>query len=147
MGLRVAKPCLNMQHWLVIRTRSRWEKKVAQLLTGKGVETYCPLVKKRRQWSDRVKTIELPLLESYLFVRIREEERMVVRLTEGVVNFVYANGRIVTIKENLIQLIRQFQQDHLEVSVMKTETQGEISNTTDSLPTAEMAAIRLTIEP
>jgi transcription antitermination factor NusG len=118
-----------MQRWLIIRTRVRWEKKVARLLIGKGIETYCPLIRKPRQWSDRIKTIELPLLKSHLFVRISEEQRTAVRLTEGVVNFVYENGKIVIIKEKLIQQIKEFHQNHEEVSVIKTEGQAKISPT------------------
>jgi transcription antitermination factor NusG len=101
-----------MQQWLVIRTRPRWEKKVAKRLLDKGVETFCPVIKERRQWSDRMKTIENPLLKTYLFVRIGEEQRTAVRLTEGVVNFIYKNGKALVVKEKLIQHIRQFQEEH-----------------------------------
>ncbi len=114
-----------MQNWFVIRTRSRWEKKVCQLLTEKGIETFCPLVKQRRQWSDRVKTIELPLFKSYLFVRISEEHRTCVRVTEGVLNFVYKGGKPVVVKEKLILHIRQFQQMHLQVTAINTGQQNE----------------------
>lgn len=112
-----------MQNWLVIRTRPRWEKKVAKRLLEQGVEIFCPLVKEQRQWSDRVKTIETPLLKSCFFVRIGEEQRTVVRLTEGVINFVYKSGKLVVIKEKLMQHIRQFQLEHSQI--MAIEDSGE----------------------
>ncbi|RYZ19047.1 MAG: antitermination protein NusG, partial [Chitinophagaceae bacterium] len=31
--------------WYAIYTKPRWEKKVAELLTRKGIENYCPLNK------------------------------------------------------------------------------------------------------
>ena len=79
--------------WFAIYTRPRWEKKVNHLLLQKGIESYCPLNKVRRKWSDRIKTIEEPLFKSYVFVRIADEERTPVRMTNGVVNFVYWNGK------------------------------------------------------
>jgi transcription antitermination factor NusG len=108
-----------MQQWLVIRTRPRWEKKVAKRLLDKGVETFCPVIKERRQWSDRMKIIESPLLKTYLFVRIADEERTPVRLTEGVVNFVYRNGKPLVVKEKLVQHIRQFQEAHPAVVALE----------------------------
>lgn len=114
-----------MRNWLVIKTRPRWEKKVAKLLTDKGVEVCCPLVKQQRQWSDRVKTLDLPLLPSLLFVRIAGEQRTEVRLTEGVVNFVYNNGKPVVLKEKLLQQIQQFQQEHHQVAAVKAENPGK----------------------
>jgi transcription antitermination factor NusG len=55
--------------WYAVYTRPRWEKKVAALLLHKGIESYCPLNKVRRRWSDRTKTIEEPLFKSYVFVK------------------------------------------------------------------------------
>ena len=77
--------------WFAIYTRPRWEKKVNLLLQEQGVESYCPLNKVRRKWSDRVKTIEEPLFKSYVFVKVSDEEKTTVRMTAGVMNFVYWN--------------------------------------------------------
>jgi len=96
------------QKWYAIYTRPRWEKKVNGLLVQKGIEVYCPLNKVRRRWSDRIKTIEEPLFKSYVFVRISDEERTGVRMTNGVVNFVYWNGKPALIKEKEIQTIKLF---------------------------------------
>jgi transcription antitermination factor NusG len=94
--------------WYAIYTRPRWEKKVNQLLLQKGVESYCPLNKVRRKWSDRIKMIEEPLFKSYVFVKIEEEARTGVRMTDGVVNFVYWNGKPAVIREKEIQTIKRF---------------------------------------
>jgi len=69
--------------WLAIYSRPRWEKKVSQLLTEKGLESYCPVNKVRRKWSDRVKIVEEPLFKSYVFVRVKDEDRTAVRMTTG----------------------------------------------------------------
>jgi len=106
-----------MAKWFVIYTKPRWEKKVNQLLTDKGVECYCPLNKVKRKWSDRTKTVEEPLFKSYVFVKVTEEERTKVRLTNGVVNFVYWNGKPAVVREKEIQAIKLFLDEHENVQV------------------------------
>jgi transcription antitermination factor NusG len=110
-----------MSKWLAIYTKPRWEKKVHRLLTDKGVESYCPLNKVKRKWSDRVKTIEEPLFKSYVFVKVTDDDRTKVRLTNGVVNFVYWNGKPAVIREKEIQLIKRFLDDHENVMVRPME--------------------------
>jgi transcription antitermination factor NusG len=111
--------------WFAIYTRPRWEKKVNGLLLQKGIESYCPLNKVRRKWSDRIKTIEEPLFKSYVFVKIAEDDRSKVRMTNGVVNFVYWNGKPAVIKEKEIQTIRRFLDEYENVEVMKMDFEPE----------------------
>ena len=110
---------LNMPNpkWLAIYTRPRWEKKVNKLLNEKGVESYCPLNKIRRRWSDRIKTVEEPLFKSYVFVKVNEDERTNVRMTNGVINFVYWNGKPAVIKEKEIIAIKRFLDEYENVEV------------------------------
>src|ERR1700694_1722089 len=107
--------------WYALYTRPRWEKKVNSLLTEKGIESYCPLNRVRRKWSDRIKTIEEPLFKSYVFVRIGEDNRSNVRMTQGVVNFVYWDGKPAVIKDKEIQTIKRFLDESENVSVVKIE--------------------------
>ncbi len=107
--------------WYAIYTRPRWEKKVNGLLLQKGIESYCPLNKVRRKWSDRIKTIEEPLFKSYVFVKIDDVDRSSVRMTNGVVNFVYWNGKPALIKEKEIQTIRLFMNEYEHVEVVKMD--------------------------
>jgi transcription antitermination factor NusG len=111
--------------WYAIYTRPRWEKKVNALLTEKGIESYCPLNKVRRRWSDRIKIIEEPLFKSYVFVKIPEVERSNVRMTLGVVNFVYWDGKPAIIKEKEIQVIRRFLNEYEDVILQKIELHPE----------------------
>jgi transcription antitermination factor NusG len=107
--------------WYAIYTRPRWEKKVNSLLSEKGIESYCPLNKVRRKWSDRIKTVEEPLFKSYVFVKIDEADRSNVRMTTGVVNFVYWNGKPAVIREKEIQTIKRFLNEYEQVEVVKMD--------------------------
>jgi transcription antitermination factor NusG len=124
----VAKPWKNLQvttKWYAIYTRPRWEKKVNGLLSAKGIESYCPLNKVRRKWSDRIKTIEEPLFKSYVFVKIDEDARTNVRMTDGVINFVYWDGKPALIKEREIQTIKRFLDEHENVELVKMEFKAD----------------------
>lgn len=121
--------------WLAVYTRPRWEKKVNQLLQEKGTESYCPLNKIKRKWSDRVKVIEEPLFKSYVFVKISDEERTQVRMTTGVVNFVYWNGKPAVIKEKEIATIRRFldEYENVEAEPMDIKINERVKITTGPL--------------
>lgn len=86
-----------------------------QLLTEKGLESYCPLNKVRRKWSDRVKIVEEPLFKSYVFVKVSDEDRSKVRMTNGAINFVYWDGKPAVIKEKEITAIRRFLDEYENV--------------------------------
>lgn len=109
--------CILAKKWLAVYTRPRWEKKVNQLLTTMGFESYCPLNRVRRKWSDRIKLVEEPLFKSYVFVKVAEEERAEIRLTTGVVNFLYWNGKPAVVKEREINAIKRFLNEHENVEV------------------------------
>ncbi|MEN9548803.1 MAG: hypothetical protein RIR12_1394 [Bacteroidota bacterium] len=105
----------SSKKWLAVYTRPRWEKKVNLLLTEKGIESYCPLNRVRRKWSDRVKVVEEPLFKSYVFVKVTEEEKANVRLTNGAINFVYWDGKPAIIKEKEIVTIKRFLDEYENV--------------------------------
>ena len=107
--------------WFALYTKPRWEKKVNSLLNDKGVECYCPLNRVKRKWTDRIKTIEEPLFKSYVFVKVDDSERTKVRLTNGVINFVYWNGKPALVKEKEIQTIKRFLDEHEAVQVRPME--------------------------
>ena len=123
------------QKWLAVYTRPRWEKKVNTLLKEKGIESYCPLNKVRRKWSDRMKTIEEPLFKSYVFVKVTDEERTAVRMTNGIINFVYWQGKPAVIREKEINAIRRFlnEYENVEVQPMQLEIQQRVKILTGPL--------------
>ncbi|MET3114431.1 transcriptional antiterminator RfaH [Pedobacter sp. CG_S7] len=111
----------NVRKWYVIYTRSRWEKKVDQLLQIQGINSYCPLRKVQSKWADRIKNIELPLFSSYVFVHISPKEELKVRLTLGVMNFVYYMGKLAQIRPSVIDSIKEFLQIYPEAEVMSLQ--------------------------
>ena len=77
--------------WYVLYTAPRAEKQVRDRIDALGVECWLPLHRAPRVWSDRVKIVELPLFNSYLFVRI-----------------VYYNGKPAVVRQKEIDAIQDF---------------------------------------
>ncbi len=94
--------------WFAVYTRSRFEKKLFSLLAEKGINCYLPLKTERRQWSDRVKKIEEPLLKSYLFVKVSNKEYFNVLNTPGAVCYVSFQGEPAPIPEKQIDDLKVF---------------------------------------
>ena len=107
----------TIKKWFAVYTKPRWEKKVHALLQEMGTESYCPLNKVHRKWSDRIKIVEEPLFKSYVFVRVCEEEKTQVRMVNGVVNFVYWQGKPAVVKDKEIVGIRKFMNEYEDVGV------------------------------
>lgn len=106
--------------WYAIYTRPRWEKKVAEILTDKKIENYCPLNKVVRQWSDRKKVVFEPLFTTYVFVKTTEKMYTEIRKITGVINFVYWLNKPAVIREEEINSIKDFLSNHYNVHLEKT---------------------------
>jgi transcription antitermination factor NusG len=109
------------KNWLALYTRPRWEKKIVKLLNNKHIENYCPLNKVERKWADRKKIIFEPLIASYVFVHAIESEYVMIKETDGVLNFVHWLGKPAIIKDSEIETLRQFLLDYSNVRLEKIE--------------------------
>jgi len=105
--------------WRVVQTRSRSEKKVAGWFDRLGIEYYLPLQKRKKQWSDRVKTVEEPLFSGYIFARFGESDRYSLLCTAGVVRIVSFGGTYAEMPEEQIKALRQM--DYLDSDVIVVE--------------------------
>jgi transcription antitermination factor NusG len=101
-------------NWYVIYTKSRYEKAVADKLNLLGIEVYCPLLKRKKLWSDRWKWVEEPLFRSYCFVQIEDKDRDAIFSVPGVVRYVYHCGEPAIIRVKEMNLLKSWlmQYDH-----------------------------------
>ena len=102
---------MGNKKWFVLYSKPRWEKKIDASLISKGIESWCPLNKVEKQYTDRKKIIEEPLFRSYVFVRIDETERLEVLITPGVLNFIYYLGKPAVIRDEDIETIKHYLMD------------------------------------
>lgn len=94
--------------WYAVRTRPRHEKKVASELQEKGITIYLPLLTQVRRWSDRRKTIQVPLFSCYAFVHsvFDLHLRLVLYGISGALGFVGPNNHGIPIPDAQIETIR-----------------------------------------
>jgi transcription antitermination factor NusG len=74
--------------WFALRVKSRSEKIVSTIARNKGFEEFLPLYQSRRRWSDRFKSVEVPLFPGYVFCRLNPEFRLPLLTIPGVLSFV-----------------------------------------------------------
>ena len=96
------------KHWYVFYTKSRQEKKVQDLLVRSGYEVFLPMQKVMRQWSDRKKKVDLPLFNSYIFVKDFEHHIPEVLKTPGVAWSIRHNGKPAILRQEEYELIQRF---------------------------------------
>ena len=95
-----------MKNWIAVYTKSRHEQTVVNELNKKNIESYCPMFKERRQWSDRKKWVHFPLFRSYVFANIEINENIYVLQTIGVNKIVKFQKKISIIPDQVIDNIK-----------------------------------------
>ena len=116
-AIKTIKNANSEEKWYALYTRPRAEKLVYQRLVETGIETFLPLQKTYRMWSDRKKLVEKPLLSSYIFVKTNSKNFPVVYKTNGVVKFVSFEGLPVSIPQNQIDNLRLLINSDAEIEV------------------------------
>lgn len=104
--------------WHVVYTKSRSEKKAQAELAEQDIEVFLPLQRKLRQWSDRKKWVEMPLISGYLFVKISRKEYDKVLQSNYVVTYVRFEGKAAIIPDEQIEYLKlMLKQDVHEVTI------------------------------
>jgi transcription antitermination factor NusG len=97
---------IGQQAWYAIQVRRNHERITATHLEDRGYETFLPLYKSRRRWSDRVKEIELPLFSGYLFCHMDPANRLAALTSPGVVRIVGIGKAPIAVEEREIDAVR-----------------------------------------
>lgn len=99
---------MQEKKWYVLYTAPRAEKIVEKRLKGEGTEVFLPIYRSKRKWSDRVKMVELPLFNSYVFVHSTEYKLRTMTVVPGVVRVVYYVGKPAVVRDDEIESIKEF---------------------------------------
>ena len=92
--------------WYALTVRYQHERQTERALQSKGLETLVPLYRIRRQWSDRVKDVDLPLFAGYVLCHFAWTERLEVLGTPGVAKIVGFGGADAALEDSEIATIR-----------------------------------------
>jgi transcription antitermination factor NusG len=104
----ILPPNGEAENWYGLQTRPRHEKIVAQRLTERGVTSFLPLVTETHRWSDRKKTVQVPLFGCYVFAKFTPNrlDRLRVLCVDGVFGLVGAKGEGTPIPNDQIDAVR-----------------------------------------
>jgi len=92
--------------WFAIWVKGRGEQEAARHLRARGYSPYVPTYFERRQWSDRVRLVELPLFPGYLFCRFDPWDRLPILTTPGVIQILSAGKTLLPVCEAEIEAIQ-----------------------------------------
>ncbi|MCD4715787.1 MAG: UpxY family transcription antiterminator [Desulfobacterales bacterium] len=94
----------NSSKWYALHTRSHFEQKVYDGLSGKSIEVFLPRIQVMSRRKDRRKKILVPMLPGYVFTRsaLDPEEHLNILKTVGVVRMVGFRGTPVPANEEEI---------------------------------------------
>jgi len=105
-------------NWYALYTKSRNEKKLAERLEAKGFEVYAPTQTVYKQWSDRKKKVKEVLFKSYVFAKFDlVKDKINVLQTPGAVAVVNWLGKPAVIRDEEIEAIQNFLENHKDVAV------------------------------
>jgi len=110
--------------WYGIRTKSNFEKITATALANQGYETYLPLYRTKKRWSDRIVEAETPLFRGYVFCRLDPKIRVPVLSSPGVVSIVGFGNEPVPIPDSEIDGIRRILASGYAVEAMSYLKEG-----------------------
>lgn len=103
--------------WYAFYTTPRAEKQVLNRLQTEGFEAYLPLIRTLRQWSDRKKMVEVPLINSYIFVHTTHARLWEVNSVHGVSRYISFEGKPAAIPQDQIDNLKLIVDGNAEVEI------------------------------
>ena len=114
----------NSYFWHAVYVKSRAEKKAQMELQIQEIESFLPLQRKLRQWSDRQKWVEMPLISGYLFVHASRKEYDQVLQSNYVVSYVRFDGKAAIVPDCQIEYLKLIlQQDNSDIEITRKKLQ------------------------
>lgn len=107
----------NEPRWFAIYSAFKKEKFAKKLLEKKGIEVYLPLQKVVRRYERKIKRLELPLINCYLFVCITKQEYVKVLETDYILRFVKIGKDLLSIPEEEIQIMQRILGENVVVEI------------------------------
>lgn len=104
-----------MTKWYALYTRSRHEKLVSSTLEKNEIETFLPIRKIKKRWSDRMVTTEEPLFKGYVFVKMDPARKTDILKTKGAVKIVSAGINPIPIEEGVILSLKNIVQQEISI--------------------------------
>ena len=106
-GVSYPPELLEAPHWYALKTRARHEKKTHEQLEAAGMESYPAVARVEREWSDRTRTVGMPLFPGYIFVKVPLREIAQVLKWPGAVDLVRSQGVPSLVRPHEMEAVRR----------------------------------------
>lgn len=116
------------RNWYAVYTRTQREKKVASILTKRGIKNYLAVNNIIGSNANNKKTSRETLFSCYVFIYISEAEMSLVKNIPGLVNFVYWMAKPAIIQREEIEAVRELTSGYHNIRLEKSSV-----NTSDSI--------------
>lgn len=114
------EPDNNELNWYALYVQPRKEKTVEIELQKRGYKVFLPLKKEIRQWKDRKKMVEIPLVPSYIFTCIKHKDIWDIVRINGCVKFIFFENKPAIIPYCQIESLQTLVNNEVEIEVEKT---------------------------
>jgi transcription antitermination factor NusG len=111
--------------WFAFSVKPQHELAVGAALEAHGVEGFVPVHTTRRRWSDRMKTLTLPLFTGYVFCHVSVKARLPILRLPGVRTIVGFGGEPAAIADEDIAVVRRIADSGLAVAAIPHLQMGE----------------------
>lgn len=103
--------------WFPFYTKPKHEKRAYEKLIAEGYEAYLPLTKSIRKWSDRKKTIQEPLIKSYVFAKVYKKDLYKILSLYGISRYISFNGKPAIIRNSEIESLKKLIDSETKIEV------------------------------
>ena len=87
------------ENWYVLKTKPFAEKKVFSNLEKKQLNVFLPLMVVVRQWSDRKKKMQVPLIPSVVFIKCTQKDFHLLYVENGIVSIMHYLNKPAIVKD------------------------------------------------
>jgi transcription antitermination factor NusG len=116
----------SRKQWYVVYCKPNTEKKTAEKLEQCGIIVYCPLKTEIRQWSDRKKKIQVPVLPSMLLVKLMDSERPKVFQVFTVVRYLFWLKKPAVVKNEEVEELKKILTGQRSQVAVESMSKGEV---------------------
>jgi transcriptional antiterminator RfaH len=100
-------PMLEKEQWLVLYCKPNTDKNTAKQLERLAILVYCPTKTEVRQWSDRKKKIEVPVMPSMMLVCVSENDRNQVFQVATVLRYLFWEGKPAIVRQKEVEALKK----------------------------------------
>lgn len=118
---RISNSDTSKSEWYAIHTKYKCEKYVVSALTSKNIIAYTPVLNVTREYTRKIVTREIPLINCYAFVKVTPDQFIKVLQTEFVYSFLKVGNELGTVKQEEIDLLKRITGEYNEVEVEEIE--------------------------